>query len=252
MRALIVLKDNSETIKNSVKKVLPREIKADFAWKNTLKHSNFKNKDLIVSIGGDGTFLSTSHFTEGPILGVNLDTEKSEGALTTVTILDLEKKLKQILNKKIKIKEYQREQIKIHQTKTCTFTELALNETYIGNINPHHSSNYLIKFKNKHESQRSSGILVSTGTGSTAWYKSMSQRPFSREKKQLRFIVREPFSRRIHKATIKKGKIKQSEKITIVNLMHHSLLAVDGIRTYHLNYKDKVEISLGKPLKVIQ
>jgi len=152
----------------------------------------------------------------------------------------------------VKIKNYTREKVIIHQKDKKVETESALNETFFGNINPHHTTNYEIEYNSKKENQRSSGIVISTGTGSTAWYKTAGGFPFGRERQQLRFRIRELYKGKLHKPTIKKGKIKQNNKIIITSCMNHAIVAIDSIRTHSLHKGDKVEISIGKPLKVIQ
>jgi NAD+ kinase len=252
MNALFVLKDKS--LEKPVKKIIAHlSLNAEFEIKENLRKAQFKDKDLIVSVGGDGTMLSASHFIEEQLtLGVNSNPEKSEGALTSVSLKSLGKKLEKIIEKKFKVKKYTREHVRIFKQSSCIFCEYALNEVYIGNINPHHPSNYTIYFNKKSDTQRSSGILISTGTGSTAWYKAMGCWPFKRTKKQLRFVIREPFSGKIHRIKIRKGKVNNKEKLSIVNQMGHGLLAIDSIRTYRLHPNDRVEISLGLPLNVIQ
>jgi len=252
MNILIVHKDKECAEVEKIKKDFSdHNIKSK--WKNFLSKSDLKEIELVISIGGDGTFLSASHFVENMLmLGVNSNHEKSEGALTTIKLEELNKKLSEILNKNYKIKEYTREIICILKNDRCIRTEHALNEIFFGNINPHHPSAYLLNYKNKEESQKSSGVLVSTGTGSTAWYKSMGGWPFSRTKKQLRFRIREPFRGRIHKPEVIKGKINPEEKLIITSKTHHGLIAIDSIRTYEVNLDDKIEISIGPSLKVIQ
>ncbi len=122
---------------------------------------------------------------------------------------------------------------------------------YFENINPHHPSNYELIYKNKKENQRSSGVLISTGTGSTAWYKTMRGWRFNKTKKQLRFRIRELFTGRLFKARIKKGKINQNEKLVIVSKINHGIIAIDSIRTYRMHKNDRIEISIGRPLRVI-
>lgn len=251
MKILIVHRDKKFD-ESSIKKEFPK-LTIEKVWKNILSKEHLKNKDLVISIGGDGTFLSASHYIENtPILGVNSDTNRSEGALTTIDLSQLNDKIKKILNNKIKIKEYTREKIILHQKNKKVETENALNETFFGNINPHYTTNYEIDYKNKSENQRSSGVVISTGTGSTAWYHSMGGFPFSREKKQLKFRIRELYQRKLHKSKIKKGKIKNNEKLTIISKMNHAIIAIDSIRTYSIKKEDRIEVSIGKPLRVIQ
>lgn len=251
MKILIVHRDKTFD-ESSIKKAFPN-LKIEKIWKNIVSKNHLKGIDFVISIGGDGTFLSAAHYIdETPILGVNSDTKRSEGALTTIDTSKLLIKIKQILENKVKIKEYTREKIVISQKNKKIETENALNETFFGNINPHHTTNYEIEYNNKKESQRSSGIVISTGTGSTAWYHAAGGFSFGKTRKQLRFRIRELFKGKLHKPTIKKGKIKKENKITITSCMNHAIVAIDSIRTYYLHKGDKVEISIGKPLRVIQ
>jgi len=256
MRILVVLRDKDEKIKKKIIKIFSRvdkKIISKFVWKNSITKKHLDNKDLIISVGGDGTFLSASHFIENqPILGVNSNTKRSEGALTSSTLENLEKKLKKIIKGKFKIKNYERIQTKIKTDKKELLTKPALNEIFIGNINPHHISNYIIKKKKFKEFQKSSGILVTTGTGSKAWYKAMGGKPFKGIKKELRFKIREPSPGKMNKIKLKHGKINKNEKLEIISKMNHGILTVDSIREYKIKDCYKISISLGKPLRVIQ
>ena len=252
----IVFRDKDKLFWKKISKEIKeifKESKINCFWKNTLKEKDLERQKLVVSLGGDGTFLSTSHFVKNQIiLGVNRDKKKSEGALTSISLENLKRKLKRIKEGNFYTKKYTRIKVKIFQKNKCLLTEYALNEVYIGNVNPHHTSKYTLLFKEREENQVSSGIVISTGTGSKAWYKSMGGRPFSRTKNKIKFIVREPYTRKIHKTNLKKGKIKRKEFLEIGNFVSHNILAIDSIRTYPLKKGDKVRISIGKPIKVIQ
>ncbi len=251
MKVLIVHKNRTFNLSN-LKTEFP-ELNIKSVWKNILKQDHLNNVDLIISIGGDGTFLSAAHYAKKELLlGVNSNEKKSEGALTTTNLEKLPQKIRHILSGNYKVKEYTREEIKICEATKCIKTELALNEAFFGNINPHHTANYKINYKNKTEKQKSSGVLISTGTGSTAWYKTIGGFSFSRTKKQLRFRVRELYKRRLHRPTIYKGKIKNKEFLKIIVTKKHCFIAIDSIRTYPLEVGNHIEISLGEPLRVVQ
>ena len=54
-----------------------------------LQHSDFHNIDLVMSLGGDGTFLKTASLINTrrlPIVGVNTDPARSVGHLTSIPI----------------------------------------------------------------------------------------------------------------------------------------------------------------------
>lgn len=64
-----------------------------------------KNSDIIISLGGDGTFLNTARIVgdkEIPILGVNMGTL---GFMSEVVPSEMKKFIKQIVNKRFKVKE---------------------------------------------------------------------------------------------------------------------------------------------------
>jgi len=216
-----------------------------------LQFSCFKDKDLIITIGGDGTFIAASSFTKNQkILGINSEPEQSEGFLTSIKENELEK-LKEILDGKYKIIKRQRIQVKRNN---ILLPKLALNDVYLGSSSQFHTSRYIINYKENKEEQRSSGILISTGSGSTAWYKSAGGNPFSFEEEKLKFLIREPYSGNLYKPTILNGEINENESLKIQGKRNNGgILALDSCFTYRFNNKDKVEISIYQyPLNVLQ
>lgn len=215
-----------------------------------IDESNFKDVDLIITIGGDGTFIRASHFLKKtPIFGINSEPENSEGALKSLKADELHL-LKEMLNGKFNTIKRERIKLKINNKE---IDKLALNEIFIGSEKQYHTSRYLIKIDGEEEEQRSSGVIVVTGSGSNAWYKSAGGAPFSYSKKELKFLVREPFSGRLFSSKLLKGKIKKGEKIMFELRSHYNnIAAIDSNVIFNLNYKDKVEIELAnQPLVVI-
>jgi NAD kinase len=129
---------------------------------------------------------------------------------------------------------------------------LALNDVFIASEKAYHLSKYKILFNNKEETQRSSGIIFSTGTGSTAWFKSAGGIPFSPQEKFIKMIVREPYcGKNSCNLIIKDAEISENDKIEIIPSVK-SVLAIDSNREYPLNPDDKVTIRISKhPLKRI-
>ena len=216
-----------------------------------LKESFFTNIDLVIAIGGDGTFIRAARFIKNDlILGVNSEPEYSEGALTSINENELDT-LKEILSGKYKVIERQRLRI----TKNgLPLKELALNEVYVGASFQFHTSRYKIKLKEQEEEHRSSGVLIVTGSGSTAWYKSAGGKPFGFGEEKMAFLVREPYSgERVFKPQILKGEIKKGEKIIFESKKDHGGVGVIDSNTAHdFNKGDLFEIELAEnPLKVI-
>ncbi len=211
---------------------------------------NLFNVDLVVTAGGDGTFIRASHYIKNtPILGVNTEYEKSEGALTSVNENDVEK-LKKIIKGNFKIIERQRIEI---VRNGILLDKIALNDVYIGSENQFHTSKYEIIFKGKKEEQRSSGVLVASGSGSHAWYKSAGGSPFHYGEKKLKFLVREPYFGRLFKPEILKGEIKENEELEIISRRYQGgCITLDSSSTYYFNFGDRAKIKISRyPLKVL-
>lgn len=217
-----------------------------YSWKNSLKPKQLENIDFVVSIGGDGTALSASHYLQNkPILMVNSNPEKSEGALTTISFNDLNKKLKEIELGKYKVEKLGRIEVFINN---ILQKPLALNEVFVANEKAYLISKYKIKFygknKKREEEQRSSGLIFTTGTGSTAWFKSAGGKPFSPQAKFIKMIVREPYLGKIKRFSILRETIYKNEFVEVV-ILTPSVLAIDSIREFKLKKNDKIKVKIS-------
>lgn len=220
--------------------VLPSALREDF----------YDGVDLVISVGGDGTFIRASHLIKDQLLlGINSEPEKSEGFLKSLKDDELSF-LEEILEGKFKIIKRQRIKVVLDGK---TLDKFALNDVYVGTSAQFHSSRYVINFNNIKEEQRSSGVIVATGTGSSAWYKSAGGTCFGFDEKILKFIVREPYlGNRLYKATILSGEISENEKIRFESTRNYGgVIAVDQ-EIYDFNKGHSVEIFLSDcPLRVI-
>jgi NAD kinase len=244
MRALVVCKHPNKSKHSEVCRLINKKnLTTTYSWKNTLTKNQLINIDLIISIGGDGTVLSSSHFNNNiPLLAVNSNPKKSEGALTTLPISQLDIKLDQILKGNFITEKLERIQISINNN---LLDLLALNEVFIANEKPYLITKHKIKHNKIKETQKSSGIIISTGRGSTAWFKSAYGTPFSPQAKYIKMIVREPYQGKLNKIILKKAKINFNQTLSITPLVP-SVLAIDSIREYPLKRNDKVEIKISK------
>jgi NAD kinase len=244
MKALVVCKHSRNSKEARVCHLINHDgIDVKYSWKNTLTKKDMKGVDFVISIGGDGTALSASHYLiHRPLLAVNSDPRGSEGALTTIELKELPKKLEEIKRGNHKIEKLERIKVFINGKH---LNPLVLNEVFIANEDAYLISKYKIKFNGNEEEQRSSGLIFSTGTGSTAWYKSAGGESFSPQAKYIRMITREPYFGKLHKFSMVKRKINQGESIEITPLTK-MVLAVDSIREVKLNEKDSIKIKISK------
>ncbi|MBR9705598.1 hypothetical protein GOV14_01045 [Candidatus Pacearchaeota archaeon] len=218
---------------------------------NELHDDHFQDIDLVVTIGGDGTFIRTTHFMRGdtPILGINSEPEFSEGALTSIKN-DQVHELGNFLTGNYKVLKRPRARV-LHNGKIIQ--ELALNEVYVGTKDQFHTSRYILEHNGKEEEHRSSGALVVTGSGSSAWYKSAGGTPFPAHEKKLKLLVREPFQSRIFNPEMIESEIEEGKKIKFTSKRSYGgVVAIDSYATYDFNNGDIIEIRISsQPLCVI-
>jgi NAD+ kinase len=127
--------------------------------------------DLVITVGGDGTFLEAAHSVHRQLMfGVNSTPGSSVGHFTAATAKSFEKKLLQVLSGKEKQKTLQRLQAHYGRLK---IGPPALNEVLFTSQTAGAPSRYWIR-KNQGKRQgpleehKSSGIWIATPAGSTA------------------------------------------------------------------------------------
>ncbi len=244
------IKENNSTLAKVNAVLKKKNINYKDVARERLKKKDYKNKDLILVVGGDGTFLKTASFIKDntPILGVNAQKERKEGFFMKSNKNNFEINLKKILNNRHKTVKLTRLQAKINNK---PINDLALNEFYIGCRRPYNVFRYTIKVDNKKELQKGSGVLVSTAAGSHAWLRSAGGKKMPLGSKNFQYIVREPYHGTIlNNYKLLKGVLKQGQKITIIPEIEKCIIVADSTsREYNLKKYDKVEISVSnKPL----
>ncbi|MBI5389939.1 NAD(+)/NADH kinase [Candidatus Woesearchaeota archaeon] len=209
-------------------------------------------QSLAIAIGGDGTFLRTSHFLDEstPLLGVNMDPPKKYGFYTRASLHDLHKKLELISNGKANIRQMTRLQARINGK---SVPEPILNEVFIGSVKPHRSLRLQLSVKGKTEFQCNSGVLVGTATGSYGWMHSAGILSLPLFSKRFAFVVREPIASRLFQATLRKGILRQDEQLNIKMLSSDAYLVVDGVgKEYLLPPASRITVDAhGQPLRFV-
>lgn len=127
-----------------------------------------KEAELVVSIGGDGTFLSAIkeyRFKDIPLIGVNTG---HLGFLTEMTYKNIDELIEKYINKEYEIEEVSLLKANIYRENKCKEV-YALNEIVVKNdksrvvhLDIEVNNKYMQKFSGD-------GIIVSTSTGSTAY-----------------------------------------------------------------------------------
>lgn len=207
--------------------------------------------DLVVTVGGDGTVLETSHLIfDQVLLGVNGAPSESTGALchtrlstflgTMIDLMTGEKRPSRIPRLKVRVGR-------------DTLRPPALNEVLFANRSPAGTSRYIIQIGKKREEHKSSGVWMATGAGSTAAIRSAGGRVMAPTWGGLQYLVREPLLRPGLKMDLKKGVLKRNESITLIPTTRQSAVFIDGNHIeVPVEYGEKVVVRTGgRPLKMV-
>lgn len=225
-RNVLVVHFEAFGVLEELKRLLEKhKIPTRFVSRNELKPSDAKGTDLIVSVGGDGTFLATArHIEDGLILGINSKPDKKEGHFTRATLKTLKERFEQILADKFTVLELTRLQATLDKKDL----PLALNEVFVAHRFPHHMSIYKLNVGGKIELQKSSGIIIGTAMGSHAWLKSAGGTVMPTTDSRFQFLVRDPFQGRVIQTSMTRGILEPGQTLTIESLMNEGIVAVDG------------------------
>ena len=186
--------------------------------------------DLIVVVGGDGTVLETSHsVTNRPLLGVNSDPSSSVGFLCTGKASDTHQLADAYLDGRLRQRPLTRMSVAINQKLVGT---PVLNDVLFAHSCPAATSRYLIGFDGAQESQKSSGLWISTAAGSTAAIRSAGGLSMDLKDQRIQFRVREPY---MHPGSTYKsiaGWIQPGEQLEIISKMETAGIYLDGPHTH--------------------
>ncbi len=200
----------------------------------------FAETDLVVAVGQDGLVANTAKYVGGrPIVAVNPDPDRFDGILLPFQVDSIP--LDRILDGAMQLRHVTLAEAELNDGQRL----LAFNDLFIG-PKTHTSARYRISFEKRSERQSSSGVIVSTGAGSTGWLSSVynmirafhqgwSARPLAWEDPRLVFVVREPFVSKTSQADLVTGVI--DSELVIESLMPGSgVIFSDGIESDFLNF----------------
>ena len=129
----------------------------------------FAPEDIVVTLGQDGLVANTLKYLDGqPVVGVNPDPERWDGRLLPFRFADLAKIMPEVVSGKRPRKFVTMAKATLNNGQTL----YGVNDLFIG-PKSHCSARYLIRYGEVSETQSSSGVIVSTGLGSSGWLKSL-------------------------------------------------------------------------------
>lgn len=200
----------------------------------------FGPEDIVAVAGQDGLVANTLKYLQGqPLIAVNPAPQRFDGQLLPFKTSDLAKISRDVLNDRFNVKLVTMAQALLNDGQTL----LAVNDLYIGPRLPI-SARYELQYGDQCEQQSSSGVLVSTGLGSTGWLRSLvtgataiaqitqtdSTLALPWDATELYFCVREPFPSQTTGTSLVFGKIHPHENFRLTSRMAEGgIIFSDGI-----------------------
>lgn len=213
--------------------------------------------DWVITIGGDGTVLHSSHFVKGGtrIVGVR-SSDASVGYLCArnpQTASDLGAELAE---GRLEARPVARLKavIAIAGESSVTETKPVLNDFLFVNSNPTLTTRYVLRHRGSEQFQRSSGLWISTPVGSTAGIRAGGGQRQNYASQDFQFRVREMFRGANENEELIEGGLFSPEKfpLHIDNRSESALLALDGQhQSFKLAYGDQFLIKRAESLQLV-
>ncbi|MCE9673863.1 NAD+ kinase [Myxococcus stipitatus] len=166
----------------------------------------FTGKEVVVVVGQDGLVANVAKYVgTQPLVGVNPDPERFDGVLLPFQVGGARGAVRKVLEGRARCRHVTLAEAALEDGQRL----LAFNDLFIG-ARTHVSARYQLSHGGRRESQSSSGVLVSTGAGSSGWLSSVftlarklteatggvpgrGSWGLEWEDPRLAFVVREPF-----------------------------------------------------------
>ncbi len=234
---------------DSIRAALDFEIPQQLVDRSLIPTFQFHKDDLVVTLGQDGLVANTAKYVgDQPIIAVNPEPTRFDGVLLPFCPKDVRQAAANVMEGKARIREITLAEALLNDGQRL----LAFNDLFIG-AHSHVSAQYRIACDKHSEIQSSSGVLVSTGAGSTGWVSSAFNMaagiarfcggkagPPVRlpwEDRRLLYVVREPFLSRHSQASIVAGLLGPGEHLTLESLMPSGgVIFSDGMEADFLNF----------------
>ncbi len=240
---------------NTIRENIPRGVKQHMIERSYLPQFMFDENDLVITIGIDGLVVNTAKYlTVQPILAINPDPSTIEGVLLPFDQYSFRSAIEKALKNSAHTKTVTMAEAKLNDGQKI----LAFNDLFIGQ-KTHISAKYQIQHGDRYEEHSSSGVIISTGAGSTGWLRSIYSGAtgivsalggqvipppngggFAWDENYLIYSVREPFPSKATQASLVYGVITSGNPLILSsNMAETGVIFSDGIE------QDYVEFNLG-------
>jgi len=249
-----------------VRAAIPGGVRSQFIERAFLPNFTFGPDDLVVTLGPDGLVVnSAKYLSDQPLLAFNPDVRRVDGILVPFRAEQACAALHNALRGEFACKRISMAKASLNDGQTL----YGFNDLFLGQ-RTHLSARYRLSLGGQAEDQSSSGIIVSTGAGSTGWYRSIlagavsmveglleaedraaiqairEKYRFDWEADYLRYSVREPFVSKTSSAQLVLGRIESGECLEVVSAMpQNGVIFSDGIEEDYLPFNSGVIARIG-------
>ena len=211
--------------------------------------------DFIIALGGDGTLITSSYGIQDdtPLIGIK-SSSASVGYLCAGEESSVPQVLRHFVEGRLPFVRRHRLRAQIHRAEGAVEISpfAALNDFLFAASSPAATTRYRIASMDRIESHKSSGIWISTATGSTAAIGAAGGTPMLADDQHLQFLVRELYHRREEGLQIVQGfSDPDNDTFWIENLCPSAILALDGEKwVMKVHFGDRIHSTLGSPVRV--
>jgi NAD kinase len=219
----------------------------------------FAADDIVMALGQDGLVANTMKYLDGqPLIGVNPEPTRWDGVLLPFTPADVSTLLGDVARERRPTKAVTMAEARVSDGQIMR----AVNDLFIG-PRTHTSALYDITLGDRSEQQSSSGVIISTGLGSTAWLKSIvtgsmalaaasgdmergAYEPMAWDVDRLTFAVREPFPTKRTQAELVYGQVTRGQPLTLRSRMpENGVIFSDGMEADFVRFTAGIEVMVG-------
>jgi NAD+ kinase len=208
--------------------------------------------DLVITLGGDGTYLWTAHKTDIPVLPVKLE---GQGFLCTMNLKQFTDNIDKILKKDYQTFERMRLSVKkVSQGKIEKYIEiihpsqypLSINEIAFARKRPSKILDIQFKIDEVVFDMVGDGVMIATPSGSTAYHSSAGGAMIDPSMKMISVVPLYPFF-----SKIKPMIIPHDKKIEVTIKGGDCALVIDGHGGDYVKRNSTFVIEGAKPSKVV-
>jgi hypothetical protein len=199
----------------------------------------FEPGDIVVTVGSSGLVANVAKYLDGqPVIGVNPDPTVHAGIVAGHRPTAVAGLVRATVAGRVTFDERTMAEAVLDDGQRV----LALNEVFLGHRS-HQSARYRIGCAGGEEHQSSSGIVVTTGTGSTGWGRSISLERHSDIRlpepgePRLAWFVREAWPSPVYGTAITQGLLGEADYLQVVSEIEEGgVVFGDGIESDRVDF----------------